>query len=199
MEGRQPQAFDRHTAAMTFRRNMPHWRQDHAVYFVTFRLADSLPAERLAELRQIRSTGFQPVTDNAKELLRRMDRWLRAGHGSCCLGRPEVADIVEGAMRFFDGRRYHLGPYVIMPNHVHTLVMPLAGHELSRILHSWKSFTANAINQRLGREGALWQDESFDHIVRDDESMRFFTQYIEENAAAVPAGRARLGRGGLEV
>lgn len=220
-----PSAFDSNRAAMVGRRNLPHWRQDGALYFVTFRLADSLPAERRAEWAQLRGTGFQPVDlegttgkmpvphatgkmpvpremredAGAIEFLERVDRWLDAGHGACCLARPAAADIVESALRFFDGQRYELGPYVVMPNHVHVLVVPAGGHELSRILHSWKSFTAKQINKALGRDGALWQDESFDHIVRSDESAQRFAAYIEQNASAAPAGKARLGRGGLSM
>jgi REP element-mobilizing transposase RayT len=68
-----------------------------------------------------------------------------------------------------------------MPNHVHALVTPLPGHELSDILHSWKSFTANQINRLLGVSGAFWQKESFDHIVRSPDSMENFRRYIRDN------------------
>lgn len=205
MSGDGPRAFDRASARCISRRNMPHWRQEGAVYFVTFRLADALPEERLAELRElidIRQNGSadHPHGDQAEwDAINRVDQWLHAGHGSCCLRELHAGEIVESALRFFDAQRYRLGAYVVMPNHVHVLVCPQAGHALSRILHSWKSFSANEVNKALSRTGRLWQDESFDHIVRDDEAFRRFECYIQENAAAVPPGHARTGHGTLTL
>jgi REP element-mobilizing transposase RayT len=200
----KPAAFDSRRSAMVSRRNMPHWRQEGAVYFVTFRLADSLPQECLAELRAIRGTRLQPVAleDHrleacATEYVQRLDRWLHKGHGNCCLAEPAASEIVEKALHFFDGQRYALGSYVIMPNHVHVLVAPTGEQELTKILHSWKSFTAKQINTVLCRQGTLWQDESFDHIVRSDESLRKFTEYIEQNPVGLPPDRSRAGRGSL--
>ncbi len=68
-----------------------------------------------------------------------------------------------------------------MPNHVHVVLTPGEGHELSRILHSWKSFTANRINVLLGRSGRLWQEESFDHVIRSEEDLVKFIDYTENN------------------
>ena len=90
-----------------------------------------------------------------------------------------------------------LGSYVVMPNHVHALVRPVMGHKLSDILHSWKSFTANEANQLLKRNGPFWQDESFDHIVRDESQLERFHRYICENPikARLPASEFKLGIG----
>jgi REP element-mobilizing transposase RayT len=204
MDGIPPRAFDPRAATMTSRRNMPHWRQSQALYFVTFRLADSLPLERLEELRRDREDQKRFFTEDATvqdiwERERCIDEWLHAGHGSCCLKNADAGEIVENALRFFDGDRYRLGPFVVMPNHVHGLVMPLPGHDLSKILHSWKSFTSNAVNRVLKRTGQLWQDESFDHIVRSQEHAEKFKYYIRENPASLPAGTYRLGNGSLEI
>jgi hypothetical protein len=75
--------------------------------------------------------------------------------------------------------------------------MPLGAHGLSAVLHSWKSFTSNQLNRALGRSGQLWQDESFDHIVRDDGALARFARYVRENWERAPAGDARLGTGTL--
>ena len=99
----------------------------------------------------------------------------------------ENREIVESAIMHFHGQRYEVLESVVAANHVHVLVTPLGGWELSKILHSWKSFTANRINARLGRTGALWQKESFDHIVRNAESLEKFRQYIR--------GHDRAGKG----
>jgi hypothetical protein len=84
-----------------------------------------------------------------------------------------------------------------MPNHVHVLVRPLGGHTLPEILHSWKSFAAKQINAELGRTGKVWQDESFDNIVRDEAALEIFSAYVQENPvkAKLPAGTFRLGFG----
>jgi REP element-mobilizing transposase RayT len=76
---------------------------------------------------------------------------------------------------------------VVMPNHVHVLLSPLGEQLLSGIVHSWKSFTASQINAALGRQGAFWQKESFDHIVRSAASLEKFRQYIRDNPKNVVA------------
>lgn len=68
-----------------------------------------------------------------------------------------------------------------MPNHVHAVVTPYADHSLLDILHSWKSFTAHKINRRLGRSGRVWQQETFDHLIRSPESFEKFVRYTELN------------------
>ncbi len=113
----------------------------------------------------------------------RLQHWLDQGYGECVLEEQDCKKIVEGALRHFDGQRYDLDEFVIMPNHVHVLVTPKAGHELSKILHSWKSFTATEINKRIGKSGAFWQKESFDHIVRSPAQVERIRQYIKEHSA----------------
>ncbi|HUI06774.1 MAG TPA: transposase [Verrucomicrobiae bacterium] len=82
-----------------------------------------------------------------------------------------------------------------MPNHVHVLMTPLPGNEPSAILYSWKSYTANQINRLLGQSGPVWQRESFDHIVRNEEALLRFEQYIRDNprSACLKEGEYVLG------
>lgn len=110
-----------------------------------------------------------------------MDNLLDAGAGACWLRRPRTASIVSETLRFFDGQRYNLGDYVIMPNHVHVLVTPARDTALERIMHSWKSYSAKEINKVLERSGQVWQHESFDHIVRNDYRLDRICRYIAEN------------------
>jgi type I site-specific restriction endonuclease len=214
--------------------DLPHWRQDGATYFVTFRLADSLPQEKLAEWRKERDQWLGQHPEPHDEATRReyydrfpqrLQQWLDAGTGSCVLALPEVKEIVEKALKHFDGERYHLDEFVVASNHVHVLVSPLGEHQLSEILHSWKSFTAHEIlkveaaSRRLGetlrqrrdasatlknkendgqesgggvpppseRTPAVWQRESFDHIVRSPASMEKFREYIRAHRRAESA------------
>jgi putative transposase len=177
---------------MFYSRHLPHWRQVGATYFVTFRLGDSLPQSKLRELAAWRTEWERrhprPQTHAAwqellREVMRRVEAWLDQGMGSCLLRESAHAAIVAEAMHHFDGDRYELGSYVIMPNHVHVLVRPLADdeHSLEQILQSWKRFTAKRINQRSNNKGSVWQEESFDRIVRDEEHLYRCVQYIETN------------------
>ncbi|MGD0089369.1 MAG: transposase [Planctomycetota bacterium] len=181
-----PTHGDRQDACPTIaQRHLPHWYVPGATYFITFRLGDSLPAGALAEWESARAaiqkkTG-QDTLEQRKLLATCFEAYLHAGHGACLLRDPNAADIVERALKYFDGQRYQLGDCVIMPNHVHLLVTPLPGQDLSSILHSWKSFTAKQINKACGHTGRVWQDESYDHIVRSEEELAHFCEYIASN------------------
>ncbi|MEP6974716.1 MAG: class I tRNA ligase family protein [Spartobacteria bacterium] len=182
--------FDEFDEIDISRRNLPHWEQSGATYFVTFRLADSLPATRLSELEEERKNWLKfhphPWSDEDKReyyerFSNQLEVWLDAGEGSCVLAQPAAAEIVAGALTHFDGDRYELGAWVVMPNHVHVLVTPKAENDLGGILHSWKSFAANQINAALERSGPLWQRESYDHIVRNETALARITEYILRN------------------
>lgn len=172
-------------------RNLPHWEQDGVWYFITFRLADALPASVVLELKNQRERWKQThaletltpeeLAEYHKLFSERYEKLLNAGSGSCLLREPANAEIVDGALRFFDGQRYELDETIIMPNHVHVLVKPLANNHLVDILHSWKSYTANQINARTKQSDQLWQHESYDHIVRHENAMHAIRRYIREN------------------
>ena len=97
------------------------------------------------------------------------------------LSLPRVARVVEDALLYFRGQRYALHAWCVMPDHVHVLMTPFEDRSLDTILHSWKSFTANEVNKMLHRAGALWQPESFDHLVRSQQAFERFIAYIEAN------------------
>ncbi len=146
--------FDRDSPVANLAGNLPHWRQPGVTYFVTFRLADALPQERLNQWRKELDDWMQQHPEPHDEATRRefydrfparLQRWLDADYGSCVLSMPEVRTIVENALRHFDGNRYALDEFAVASNHVHVLVTPLGEHDLSEILHSWKSFTAHEI------------------------------------------------------
>ncbi|OGV68751.1 MAG: hypothetical protein A3K19_11905 [Lentisphaerae bacterium RIFOXYB12_FULL_65_16] len=171
-------------------RNLPHWRQDGATYFATFRLDDALPSALLGQLRSERAAWERshPKPYSPEDLERyyllfsdRVQQWLDAGHGACVLRQPSCARIVADAVRHFDGDRYALDAWVVMPNHVHALVEPRPGHSLDNILHSWTSFSGRRINELLGRRGTLWQSEPYDHIVRNERELDRLRTYIRDN------------------
>jgi len=101
--------------------------------------------------------------------------------GSCVLKMPCAAKIVQDAILYFEGERYYLSAWCIMPNHVHVIAAPINGFNLSQITHSWKSFTANKINRLLNKTGSFWDRESFDHLIRSYDDWIKSIEYIKEN------------------
>ena len=174
------------------KRYLPQWRQEGTLYFITFRLADSVPQGGLKQWRLERDAWLthhpQPWSDSeAKEFhhnfTSNLERWLDHGTGACHLQQQAISKMVADALTFFESKRYKLDAWVIMPNHVHVLCQPIEGHDLSAILHSWKSFTSNAINVHLQRNGKLWQEESYNQIVRSEEHLYKLREYIQHNPA----------------
>jgi len=172
------------------RHHLPHWEQSGTTCFVTFRLADSLPAAKLEELRDARArwlaTHPSPLSPpDAAEYRARFEetaeRWLDAGHGECLLRHPAARRAVEDAIRHFDGLRYTLHAFVVMPNHVHVLFTPVPGVAIAKILHSWKSFSAKAVNAALGRTGTVWKKESWDRFIRNRRHFDRTLDYIRAN------------------
>jgi REP element-mobilizing transposase RayT len=171
-------------------RNLPHWQQDGKYYFVTWRLADSLPAQLVrdwkSEADSWLSARHQPTSaEDEKEFHKlfsnRVEAFLDEGLGECILVDPAIVKIVHNALLHFHGFRYDLLAHVVMPNHVHVLFRLEEGHDLGKTIHSWKSFTAHKINKVLGRDGTLWQDEYHDRIVRGEEHLHRLVDYILEN------------------
>ena len=181
------------TSSTRSRVYLPHLETQEAIYFVTFRLADSLPKELVLQLLRERNTiekaalaGTTRSGDLARfrelrALLKKAERCLDRGIGCCHLRDFRVARIVSEALRHFHGQRYCLFAWCVMPNHVHVLFSPLREHTLDAILHSWKSYSALRANALLARTGPFWQREYFDHLVRDQFSLRKITQYIRDN------------------
>ncbi|WP_395752412.1 transposase [Prosthecobacter sp.] len=183
--------LDRNRPILKHRRKLPHWTQEGATYFITFRLADSLPAEKRHELERFREEWLQKHSASDEECWRELDRetmrrveaWLDAGSGECWLRDRACTDVVSRALHHFHEKRHFLSSYCIMPNHVHVLVRPFEGFDPAGLLHSWKSFTANEINRLLGRNGEVWEAESYDTLVRDCEHLRKVIRYIGKNPA----------------
>jgi putative DNA methylase len=111
----------------------------------------------------------------------------------CNLRDEAVARMVQTALLHFDGLRYRLIAWVVMPNHVHVLIETIPGHALSDIIHSSKSFTAKAANRILKRTGVFWEQEYFDRVIRDENHFWNAVSYIQENpvkAGLVPLAAA---------
>src|SRR5258708_6149112 len=130
---------------------LPHLDAPELIQHVVFRLVDSLPARVKEEIAKV------PPADR----IQTVDASWDQGYGRRDLKIPEIARLVRDALLAFDGERYGLVAWCVMPNHVHTLVEARTGHRLDRALHAWKSFTAKQANRWLKREGAFWAPEYF--------------------------------------
>ena len=200
--GRDIQCFDPKQEYAVCERRLPHWSQAGTVSFLTFRLWDSIPQPILNRwLKErwdwLRQHGIDPYSGNWRGEVERLDlpqqqdfrdtvmnRWngdLDACHGSCVLRRPELAKVVSDSLDHFDGDRYELTDYVVMPNHVHVLVAFLDEATMLKQCTSWKHFTATQINKAIGRSGSFWQQDGFDHLVRSPEACDHLRRYIADN------------------
>ncbi|MBZ0271172.1 transposase [bacterium] len=154
---------------------LPHFDSAFATQLVTYRLADAMPRDVVERLR------LSAEHEGDAALRKRLDSYLDAGRGACWLAQENIAEIVVNAWKHFDGDRYRLHAWVVMPNHVHVIVQPIAPHLLAKIVQSWKSFTAKQINKAVGREGQVWQVEYWDRFIRNEEHYKSAVTYIHEN------------------
>lgn len=195
------------------RGRLPHWERENGVYFVTFRLADSLPKTITNRLKIERNEILKVLDKTERELSlsekQRIDRlfsskineYLDGGFGNCILRENKIAEIVANSLKHFDGERYDLFSWCVMPNHVHVVFRTLQNNSLDEILHSWKSFTAHEINRALGKNGKIWQREYYDRLIRDQEEFERVNSYVLRNPAKANllnwkwvSGRLRPGR-----
>ena len=121
---------------------------------------------------------------------KRIDAWIDAGHGSCVLRKPAIANMVQESLLTFDSQRYHLLAWVIMPNHVHVLFQPISGWTVAKIVASWKEFTARKICDalrsgtsisRLAATTPVWHREYWDRFIRDQTHLVQAIEYIHLN------------------
>jgi len=165
---------------------LPHCNETCFTQLITFRLSDSVPAKLITQWRQeLKITPSLTNCDTKKiELLRRVDKYEDAGHGDCLLGNPQIAEIVKNALFFFDGERYRLLEWCIMPNHVHTLILPVNGYLLANIVHSWKSFTGHAAKKLFNLTKPFWMREYHDRFIRNEHHFESARNYIHQNPVA---------------
>ena len=200
--GVEPERVNPLRSGIHTRGYLPHVKREGARYFVTFRLADSLPKEVLLKIQGERAErlsqfyarqdamkklgtaapGPGALADIERDYHRKLEQYLDQGRGACWLRRPDIAEVVANALQYFVGERYQLSAWIVMPNHVHVVLWPMANHTLSGITQSWKRFTAREANQRLSRTGQVfWQPEVFDHWIRNDVEHARCCRYVVNN------------------
>ena len=177
------------------RYRLPHWHQDSTYVFITWRLADSLPKSVVEHLSKTRETWLKahpkPWDDKTtleynKRFTLPFEELLDKAHGSCCL--REHHQIVANAIHHFDGDRYDLDSFVVMPNHV--LLQLKENHPLEDLIHSLKSFTAKEINKATQQNGKLWQSGYYDRLIRSQNHLDWTRRYIADNPKTLRNGFA---------
>lgn len=189
-----------HVLFMNFyQRKLPHWQPEGAQYFITFRLKGSLPRKVIEELRNLRKQlrhrqesdeSFDRQTIQRKIFVK-FEVVLDAGNeGPTWLKNRKVAELVQEAIHYRDTKKYDLFAYCIMSNHVHLVFQhlsntsslePTNNFPITEIMQELKRYTAYESNKILGREGAFWQSESFDRVIRDQNELGKTIRYTLNN------------------
>jgi len=182
-----------------YSRNLPHLFDIDKPVFITYRLKFTLPSSVMHELNRRKTEWFKEMQDLNEETKTQKTKhkdavffnWFdelitSSPETPQLLLRKDITDIISSAFRYHNDQRYKLLAYCIMPNHVHVLILPLrqASGEifpLARITYTWKRYTTNQINALLGKNGSLWQQESYDHLVEDEIGLARIIEYILEN------------------
>lgn len=191
-----------------YHRNLPHWQPEGAMFFITFRLANSLPVQVIQQLREQQEREKQAVrarysgAQQYEELYKldkkyfgHFDAWLDrcVEESPRWLAEPKIAQIVADEIHRLDVERYSLITYCLMPNHGH-LVIDTAEHvikpahegvtrkyPLTDTMKLLKGRTARFCNQALGRSGSFWQAESYDHVIRNQKEYENIVWYTINN------------------
>jgi len=162
---------------------LPHFDSNDVIQHVTFHLADSLPKDAVSRL--MAEIELLDPDRKAIEKRIRLEALIDAGYGTCWLRRSDCARIVQDSLLHFDGERYRLLAWVVMPNHVHVLFQTLEGWSMDTVVASWKTFTANAIGRAVRQPNAsqphVWHPEFWDRFIRDAKHLASAIAYIHNN------------------
>jgi REP element-mobilizing transposase RayT len=159
---------------------LPHLNGGEIAQMVTFSLVGSLPVELVQHWKALLRAN-KSDDEAVRAYLHRIENYLEANPGAAWLSDPRIAELLEGALVYFHDQRYRLMSWVIMANHVHTLIVPMEPHDLSSIVMSWKNWSARRANALLGRKGAFWAADYFDRYIRNEEHLLRVKAYIERN------------------
>jgi putative transposase len=162
------------------RGRLPHWFINEATYSVTFRLRDSLPRDLTVSLLQERARLLSTARTASERLFMEKSFFLRFDHaldqayGSCILRHHGA--LFKEVLTHFDGARFTLHSWCMMPNHAHVLFSTPNGLDVPTIVGGWKS----TVSHRIGA-GPIWQREYYDRIVRSPREFDETAAYIRNN------------------
>jgi len=189
-----------------YRRNLPHWQEPGAEYFVTFRLAGSLPKEVLRQLKESRDVfkkKFHQKADYQLRSRRFEDKFFKKyeslldgqSTGPHWLKNNKIAAIVMESLHFRDHKEYDLYAYCIMSNHVHLVFRDLSSNQedqkteesfpVTKTMQGLKSYTGLMANRELNRTGSFWCEESYDRLIRNANELENKIQYTLNNPVKI--------------
>jgi len=191
-----------------YKRNLPHYQPLGYVYFVTTRLAGTIPKSVYENLKKEYNRELLNIS-NYKNLTKRRHIYNKlqensflnydsildqSRYGQKWLSNKLVADLVQKSVHFRDNKEFELFAYTIMPNHIHMIIKPVIEQNpeslknqdetyfiVTKIMKSFKMFTGKEANKILKRSGQFWQHESYDHVIRTTEELHRLTEYILHN------------------
>ena len=159
------------------RRNLPHLYYDEGIYFVTYRLYDSIHPTELEKLQKIVNSKTDEIK---KRFFKKYDALLDKPYNDVkYLIKSEIAEICKNSILHFDKKDIEVICFTIMPNHIHLVFEILNKTKLvGDIMASIKKFSAREANKYLNKEGKFWQAESFDRLVRDEKELYNIIKYV---------------------
>ncbi|HUG10925.1 MAG TPA: transposase [Opitutaceae bacterium] len=171
------------------RGKLPHWEIKDGRYFLTVRLADSIPREAALRLQEVHASlaSIEPKSAQFAQLQRHyflsLEKYLDSGIGGCLLREPQIARIVVEELECLDDWHVEVAHRTIMPNHWHALIVPSrnCAHSLGEIMKRVKGRSALRIRRALGNGGAVWQREWFDRWVRTESEWERMVRYVRNN------------------
>jgi len=173
---------------------LPHWQQSDSMQFVTFRLGDAMPADKVRQWKDERTIWLrhhpkpwspEHESEYHHRFTAQLERWLDQGSGSCLLRALGNRKFLEEILMHDHGTRATHHGWVIMPNHVHLIFT--AHVDLGKLMKSWKGISARRIGQ-----GSIWQKGYRDTIIRDGGHFANAVGYLRQNPAKLPPGTYTL-------
>lgn len=192
-----------------YRGKLPHIQPIGATFFVTFRLAGSLPKGYERKLINWHQSEIDKIIskkeENWKELLEIQEKRYFQKFDNALdkrmteiqyLANPEIANIVSEQLHRFDGELYNLLSYCIMSNHVHLVIDTQLQLEkiapnvnisnrnykqLDEIMRRIKGAISRYANLALGKQGQFLARESYDHFVRSPKELERILFYVVNN------------------
>ena len=170
--------------------HLPHWQQPDCWQFVTWSLGDAISLSARQKLNFEKDiwlkTHPKPWTpeiekDYYESFEGRVQKWLDAGIGSCLLRNRNIRLQLENNLKYGNGTQYILDAFVVMPNHVHMVLMPINDHHLADIMQGIKSSSSHQINHAHQRKGKLWMEDYWDRMIRDTTHHMRVRRYIKRN------------------
>ncbi len=174
---------------------LPHLYQPNKLYFVTFRLSDSIPKEVLTKIReesrilksQLKETDSDLLRKYNQKLMATIDKYIDRGYGSQYFINSEIRQLMVDTLMERHQKDYYIYDYVLMPNHVHLLIRTGAIKTLTELISQIKRKSAYRINKYLSRTGDVWHENFFDVIIRSWQHLRSVQNYIKSNPTDLPA------------